>query len=569
MNTKPLSIRVFFDIGIYIVFVLLAIVYTFPLITELSTSNAGDKSQFAWFIDYFYNQLQSGLSPLARTDQMYYPFGFYPVQATDNFLHLGIGALFRTVTSSIVAVNLLLIIQAAFASFGAYLLGKKLYQNRAYAFLLGLFFGISAFILYRSTGHLNIISAGMFPLVALSLIQLHEQKNTYRMILAGISIAALVYSSMGWILYIYPLLLVGGILYLWKTKEWKYVLKSTVISGAVCTLLLSPLLYFFLQAKGISAPRAESDYATYSADALSYVVPPSILTLGGSFKNITSQFTGNAVEQGAFIPWIVSIVFLLTLLSFKKLTFPYKNILLYSSTVFFILSLGDILHIAGISQFTIGSATFTVPMPFRLLREVFPLVDIIRTPNRYSILCLLGVSILATAYLQHKQLHKNKALYSILVIAFLAFQTTFGHYPSQAYHYSTPTFNDSKLTPDSTMLFISTESQHPWLNTPVPFYSQHFPSMKFVSGYVSETAVALPTRQAMEIDYYAKGLNCSVPPRDIFITLGELRREIDYLLIDKRIRESENCTHVQEMDRYLQESGNTIEEDSGFVLYEL
>jgi hypothetical protein len=132
-------------------------------------------------------------------------------------------------------------------------------------------------------------------------------------------------------------------------------------------------------------------FVEYSADLLGFVVP-SIFhpVFKGAVSPIYSNFTGNTAENTVFVGY--TAIFL-SFLAFIKVRTKEIKFWSLSGIVFFVLSLGPILHINGIIEISLEGYISYIPLPYIILMKI-PLFSLARVPSRWTVLLMMSLSVL-------------------------------------------------------------------------------------------------------------------------------------------------------------------------------
>jgi hypothetical protein len=137
-----------------------------------TTCGCGDNSLFTWFIEWPAYAISHGLNPLYST-AMFYPSG---VNLLSNTGVVGIGVLLAPVTwlfGPIATLNLALTLSPVLSALAMFVLLRRWVSWTPAAFIGGLFYGFSPFVLVSLTNaHLMLGMAAIPPLVVLCLDEL-------------------------------------------------------------------------------------------------------------------------------------------------------------------------------------------------------------------------------------------------------------------------------------------------------------------------------------------------------------------------------------------------------------
>jgi len=342
-------------------------------------------SNYFWWFDY---ALTNSLNPL------HHSFIFYPLglDMVDSILP---PLLFVPIThffGSVVSYNLYVLSTFVLAGYGMFLLANYLLKDPHAAFMAGMVFAFFPFHYGASFGHIHTLSIMWIPFFVLFFHKMYEEPGSLNILLASLFFAmnALTSWTIAVMLAIFCLLYVG---YRIKDTLSKEFLPKLSVFTLISLALISPGLYLILKNMLTNEHMFKSlgSFITYSADALGFIVPSPIHPVLGGFSNqIYSNFTGNYSENIVFIGYTVLLLAIIGARSLIK-SKPGRFILICTG-VFLALSLGPVLHIFGIWQFTDYNLTIMLP---GIITKYIPFLNMIRVPSRYDIMVMFCFALMA------------------------------------------------------------------------------------------------------------------------------------------------------------------------------
>lgn len=389
-------------LGLYLA---LTIVFTYPLVTHLTTHVPGtyvDEYTFLWNLWWFKQAIfELGTDPFT-TNFIFYPVGaglaFYTLAILNDIIALPLVPFLGIITTS----NLIILLAFVLSGYGAFLLTKYLLEeNRpsspwptmAAAFLSGVVYAFPASrMVYASLGHYNIVCAQWLPFYGLFFIKMMRSLEAAR---SGIKYALCAGAFLALALlteYTYGIFLLLLTL-LWLAFTPKWLLASRRFWGHAAILALtalipfSPVLYFMAKELG----RGEGfhfpgwGYADIlSADLIGLFTPTYLHPLWGqAFADLRARFTD---VNTVFLGYTVPLLTIVAALTFGRLVRPW----LVGAIGFLVLALGPVLHVNGDYLFDLDGLTITVPLPY-IIFHYLPFFNMNRVPNRFSVplaLCL-------------------------------------------------------------------------------------------------------------------------------------------------------------------------------------
>jgi hypothetical protein len=366
-----------------LVYLLLTLLFTFPLAANFGSHHAGeeagDAKVYLWSYWWTKRALDSGESPF-ETDVIFHPIGiglaFHTLAFSQGLTWSALSSFFGDVE----AANAIVLWTFLASALATYALARKAGASPAGAFLAGVVFAFCPFRLSRLSGHYDLLGTEWIPLYALAALTLadREQFPIRLAIAAGIVAGLCGYTALTYFVFLSfftALLLV---------REWRrpaLVLRFAAVF-ALASLLLFPLFHqaFVDRTSWTYLPYPGVD--RYVADAVSYVLPtPRQNVLGGVLGRV---FDPNLSETTVFAGYSAIGLSAFGLYRWKRI--PGISFWLASAAIFFVLSLGTSLHVFG--------SDTGIPLPFRILTGM-PLLEDLRAPSRFAVMTMLSLAVVA------------------------------------------------------------------------------------------------------------------------------------------------------------------------------
>ncbi len=434
---------------------LLALLLTWPLVSKITTHVPGsdtwayDEYTFIWSMWWFkYSLLDLGDS-IFFSQNIFYPLGMelilysYNLMAAIMALPLGLASNW-TFTS-----NIGLLFNIVLSGYGAYLLAHwtlraqvggrrsevesqksepRQGQTRNTSIHLAAFIAALVFAfasnraIYLALGHYNIHSVLYLPFFLLYLLRLLDRPTRHNVIMAGLfgAFNLLVDMQYGVFMAFFAACLLlakplRGLLFRrpLATRRWLALLGTGVLA------LLFTLPYFwatvrsFLTADFLLA--GWGDALKLSADLVGWLTPTALHPLWGSdwvqrlrevqqgeapFRDVNTVFLGYVTLllalMGSVIVWRMSRGSnkkVKTGKSGRARQLPSRGWIL-AAVISGLFTLGPLLQIYGETVYDFDGLESSVPMPFLLLHYI-PFVKGNRTANRWSIVLMLALAVLA------------------------------------------------------------------------------------------------------------------------------------------------------------------------------
>lgn len=444
---RSIAHRAIEHLGVPAAYFVMALVLTYPVV--LTARHAipmdpqiegwfpgdGDPWHYLWGIWYVAKAFSTFPPPLLWTDLVFFPMGFEIPFLPGVGLILGPGALLQAVFGLVLSYNLLWWLSFALAGYAMYLLVRHLLGDRVVAFAGGCLFAFSSYRLIHSVEHLPIVMASfLVPAFALALLRAGAQPTGRRHAACALVLAAS--AGISWYCTVTLLVYAGTAALLLVRRHGLRAPRALrvvplLISGAVFVVAVSPFVLPLIVSPArdsiVNRPLAES--SAYSADLLAFFVPsPRNPVFGGLTGGLYARFTGNPYEQTVYLGYVLLALALVGVRSAARTT---TRLFRVSAVTAFVLALGPVLHVAGVSRLDVDGEVLTVPLPYLLLRYV-PFVKGARVPSRFAELLLMSLIVLAAYGLARVCARlgtRGRAAVAALVVAGALLETTLLPFP--------------------------------------------------------------------------------------------------------------------------------------------
>ncbi len=410
-------------------YAVLALVLTWPLVRHLGTHIPGsytwafDEYTFLWNSWWFRHSLFGlGQTPLYST-HTFYPLGVSLVLYTYNLFNAIVSLPFQPFLPLPAISNLTFLVATVLSGYGTFLLVEYLLRTllpseasapeasakhrRTHlfdgaAFLAGLIYAFGSYrMVYAAIGHYDMWSTAWIPLYTLFLLRTIRQPAARNAIFAGIFLVLAMLSEMifGVFLGILTLIIlafaVGRRERAGVAGGLPTLLKRLAVMAIVATLLYLPVLVPILSEMfGGYELAGWGDAEKLSVDLLGLVTPTALHPLGGEWTDTLRQTREGTARfrdvNTVFLGWAGLALATAGAVRYRRRLLAW----IVSTLVFVLFSLGPLLQINGRSIFDLDGLAVNVPMPFILLHYI-PIVKANRVPNRFSVVLMLGLAVLA------------------------------------------------------------------------------------------------------------------------------------------------------------------------------
>ncbi len=386
-----------------VAYLLMALLFTFPLVFNISSMMVGveeDNYQFLWNMWWMKRSLFR--EDLLHTDMLFYSHGadltYHSLTYYNSIISIALQPFFPLP----VIYNLLSIQILVLSAFFTYLLVLELTQETKSAFLAGAFFGFSPYLLMKLSHHLNIASVQFIPLTLLMMLRISKNPRFSNAVYLSLSFLLVTLCDWhhGLITGLFMLLF---FLFQFYRERSFYIIKYLAFSCLIFVVLIAPFAFPLLKGLNSFDELQMGGYDYNKLDLLSIAVPSYDQSIWGRFfRPLYERFEGNDWENVAFIGIVPGI--LLVLYVYKK---KYPDIWISMFIVFYVLSLGSHLGVFGHSVLNLKGQTMStlwfsdhlpdislrIPLPFMLIQNL-PFFSIIRTPNRFVIIAYLMAAVM-------------------------------------------------------------------------------------------------------------------------------------------------------------------------------
>jgi hypothetical protein len=368
--------------AVLLIFAGLSLLVTYPLVFQLNSALLGDGDAwlFVWNFWWWAFSLSHRLHPFC-TDFVHYPTGMCAYLHTWNFANTWPSVILQPFLAITTLYNLFALAGFVLAAWGMCRFARFLGLSTAGSFLAGLAFSFNPYHFGEANGHLNLMTYQWIPFFFHAFLAGVTEGWTRRRLVIASSWLVLVGLS-DWYYFLFCFIGAGLLVLLRGTWTRQQLLKTT--GGALLVLALASLVLSPLLAGMVSQAREvpeEHLAASFSANLVSFFLPGPATTYSGPLHRLGDTWSRYASEVS--IPWSV---LLLSLVGLSVLTGWNRRWILAWTAVFWLLSLGPVLHA--------GSAVFDrFPLPYGWL-ELLPGSFLLRAPIRFHLLTWIGLALL-------------------------------------------------------------------------------------------------------------------------------------------------------------------------------
>lgn len=405
---------------IFIFFLLLAIIFTYPAILHLNTKIIGDGGDNYLYFGYqhiFRQQVQNGQIPLSFNDIFRFPYGFPFYRAYDTLIGILLGGGISLFVAPILAYNLGVLLLLSTNAFFAYLLFRYISKKVILGIIGGIIYGFSFYTLSRANGHIGLMFTAGFPFFLYSILNCYDSLTKKNVLNVFLSVILITVASYQYLLFLfvavitvapftflmYPTesktLLVGFIQKMVEYRKWVLTFLLTLF------IIISPFVISYVSGAFVHIDRTAA-LKEYSPSLTEYIFPNKYLNIIANKLTDVINTNTVSIERVSYIGVLEIILFLLYLF-FHKSENHVKKIVILTGFIFFLLSLG------------FYNSDLKVNLPYVLLYRHFPFSSIPET-SRFIVIYLIPITIGVVLFL--KEIKNNLVL--ILILVLLIFERT-------------------------------------------------------------------------------------------------------------------------------------------------
>lgn len=382
----------------FVIFLALAVVFLLP--GSLQPSSAllgypGDNFQHAWFLWHFARAVAHGQDPL-YTRLLFYPTRVTLAWSTSDPIAALMALPLSLTVGPVVAYNLSLILQLALAAFFGRLLCLRITRSEPAAFIGGIVFAFSSFLLAQSLGHLSLVTAFAVPLFVLVFDRILDAENPSWKMGVPLGLALLLAALSHYNYVVVCLLFAFFWLVIDVTRDFRLggapliarVWKPLLAGAATFLAGFSPFLWMMVgHPAAIPLSRTANHLDTFSADVLGPLIPSWNHILFGQFvRGMNPRIFAAGYEGTVYAGIIVLALAAIGFWNARKLREQWATRAALLAVIFYLLSLGPQLRLLG--------HPLRIPGPAALF-YLLPFARFVSAPARFDAGVALSLAILA------------------------------------------------------------------------------------------------------------------------------------------------------------------------------
>jgi hypothetical protein len=395
------------DVLVLLLFTVLTLAMTWPLIAQISTHYAGtneDIRTFQW--DHWWTRyaLQHGYD-LLFTPMQFYPTGVslatHSLSFYNSIIWIPLSALFGDIAAYNMTVMLTFILSGyTMFKLADYLLAEDRRRKAADgaepasvigplipALIAGIIYAFAPYHFSQSLAHVSLASVQWFPLLALFIMKAAREQSRWNVIAIGVVTFLLTATRL-------QFLVLGAVVFaifvlidwLAAHRDWVRGAIGRLIVGAVLGLILSlpialPAVQLYVQSSSPDDLIVDGQN-NGQTDLLAYALPMRFHPILGpliepAYQNLTKR------PWMPYLGYTTLALAILGVVRWRRQSLPWIAV----SVFCMVMALGPALRLNGVVY-------DDVRLPYALIGDTFPL-NTLRAPDRYNLLVSLGLAPLA------------------------------------------------------------------------------------------------------------------------------------------------------------------------------
>jgi hypothetical protein len=369
-------------------------VLTWPALQLFSSHILGDQGDALqnywniWWIDKAVTQLHT--SPW-HTSYLHYPYGTTLLGQTLNPFNGFMGVFLLRFLSLTETYNVVVALSYVVAGVATFRLVYHLTRSYFASLAAGYLYAFSNYHVVHTQGHLQLVSLEWIPLFILFFWVLITRLSVGAAVGAAVSLFLVLLCDY---YYCFYCVMAGALLLGWRIVESRRLSRTAIRAGvlpaAVFTLLATaltgPLVLALLVSNHNDPFLGNHDPNSYSLDLLAPFTPDHWWRF---ISWMPSTWTDQAnIEQVTYIGLAVTAMLVYAMVKRRNIPQAHVGAWVVVALVFFLLSLGPTLHVAGQVK------PAPIQLPYALLGDVFPPLSMGGVPSRMIVMTMLSVAVL-------------------------------------------------------------------------------------------------------------------------------------------------------------------------------
>lgn len=414
-------------LGALLVFSILTIISTYPVVMRLRTHIIGDGGDNVEYYSYLHiarDNIQQMKYPWAYSDVYRYPYGFDFGLGSDAKAFVLIGGALSTFLSIPVVFNLLVLLIFTVNGFVSYMFFRSLTNSFLLGVAGGIMYGFSYFVMTKGMAYINLMQVYGFPLLGIGVLRIIQQRMilTRDIIVIILALLAIAASSAFYFVLLISVVVIAlpwlGIWLVINQLDFSISINRILLLGIIIAAFLIGTLLFFPMMKGFMEGKAKNfsphqsypwAFSLFTNDYYKPFLDTSVL-LPRYIQNNESI----DLDSGNYMGIVEILLFIGYVFSLRKSRRELFHHILFVSFILFLwlLSLG------------VGGRALILPLTYL---KAIPPFSMVNSPNRLFVIYYLMVISGVLLYLRE---HKISRYFTIIVIILTLLERINMNYPT-------------------------------------------------------------------------------------------------------------------------------------------
>lgn len=472
--------------------------FTWPWITHFNGwffTDGGDGLQNVWNMWWVNESVTEYLQLPWHTAYLHAPFGVTLLGQTLNPVNGFAGIVLQQFMSLTQAFNVMIIFSFVFGGLSMFWVCRYFTKNYVASLIGGAVFTFSSYHFAHAIGHMQLVSLQFIPLFILLWWMLLKTPSYILAFGAAVSLMLVLFSD--YYYFLYSLILAGAIAgYLYWRKDLP-TLKSrrTILPWGLfvvlCLAVVAPLPLALLMLNSNEVLRGSHDPRIFSTDILTPFLNGGFWRFSEFTRGYYEHVKGFMAETTVYLGVGVLVVLAIGIWKRAKV---HRDVLFWVGVCLFfgIMSLGPRPLISG-------NTIESVPMPYSIMEEVIPGMDLSGMPVRMMVMVTFGAAIIVAMVLAKLQLNRRQHQ---LILAAFCVVFIFEMWPSRL-----------PLTPNEIPKYVYVLEKLPpgvaldnaAKSEPEQLLHQTAHEQKMMLGYISRTPQSLLDKEGPLVELITKG----------------------------------------------------------------
>jgi hypothetical protein len=369
-------------------------VLTWPALQLFSSHILGDQGDALqnywniWWVDKAITQLHS--SPW-HTSYLHYPYGTTLLGQTLNPFNGFMGVVLLRFLSLTQTYNVVVTFSYVIAGLTTFWLVYHLTGSYLASIAGGYVYSFSNYHVVHTQGHLQLVSLEWIPLFILFFWMLITRPSVGAAVGAAVSLLLVLLCDY---YYCFYCVMAGALLLGWRILESKRLSRTAIRNGllpaavfiVLAAVLTGPLVVALLVSNHNDPFLGSHDPNSYSLDLLAPFTPDHWWRF---VSWMPSTWVDQAnIEQVTYIGLAMTATLVYAMVKRRNIPQAHVGAWVVVALIFFLLSLGPALHVAGQTK------ALPTPLPYTLLGDIFPPLSMGGVPSRMIVMTTLSLAVI-------------------------------------------------------------------------------------------------------------------------------------------------------------------------------